>query len=115
MVAAVTMADDPVLVLGPCAGEPFACRLLAGRDDFIAALGAGTVVGSLRPSRHDPSLRLAATALAALAVCMVLFVMSPVAWGSLAAAFGAGVTCLMANSATRTLLVKTRRGAQRPA
>jgi MFS family permease len=37
---------------------------------------------------------------------MVLFVMSPVAWGSLAAAFGAGIACLTANSATRTLLAK---------
>lgn len=105
MVAAVTMADDPVLVLGPA----LATHLHAAASwpgYFIAALGAGTVVGSLRPSRHDPSLRLAATALAALAGCMVLFVLSPQAWGSLIAAFGAGVTCLMANSATRTLLAR---------
>ena len=103
MVAAVTMADDPVLVLGPAlAAHLHVAASWSGW--FIAALGAGTVVGSLRPSRHDPSLRLAASALAALAVCMVVFVMSPLAWGSLAAAFGAGVTCLMANSATRTLL-----------
>ena len=105
MVASVTMADDPVLVLGPALASHFHVGA-SWSGWFITALGAGTVVGSLRPSRHDPSLRLAATALAALAVCMVVFVMSPVAWGSLAAAFGAGVTCLMANSATRTLLVK---------
>ena len=37
---------------------------------------------------------------------MVLFVLSPGVVGSLVAAFGAGVTCLMANSATRTLLAK---------
>ena len=105
MVAAVTIADDPVLVLGPA----LASHLHAASSwpaYFIAALGAGTVVGSLRPSRHDPSLRLAATALAALAAFMVLFVLSPGALGSLVAAFGAGVTCLMANSATRTLLAK---------
>jgi MFS family permease len=105
MVAAVTMADDPVLVLGPALASHFHVGA-SWSGWFITALGAGTVVGSLRPSRHNPSLRLAATALAALAVCMVVFVMSPVAWGSLAAAFGAGVTCLMANSATRTLLAK---------
>ena len=105
MVAAVTMADDPVLVLGPAlASHLHAAASLSGW--FIAALGAGTVVGSLRPSRHDPSIRLAATALAALAACMVLFVLSPGVWGSLAAAFGAGFTCLIANSATRTLLAK---------
>jgi MFS family permease len=111
MVASVTMADDPVLVLGPA----LASHLHVGASWsgwFITALGAGTVIGSLRPSRHDPSLRLAATALAALAAFMVVFVMSPVAWGSLAAAFGAGVTCLMANSATRTLLSKHARSAE---
>jgi MFS family permease len=105
MVAAVTMADDPVLVLGPAlASHLHATPNMSGW--FIAALGAGTVIGSLRPSRHNPSIRLAATALAALAACMVAFVLSPGVWGSLAAAFGAGVTCLIANSATRTLLAK---------
>jgi hypothetical protein len=36
----------------------------------------------------------------------MVFVQSPWVWGSLAAAFGAGVTCLVANSATRTLLAR---------
>ena len=55
-----------IIVLGPAlASHLHAPASLSGW--FIAALGAGTVVGSLRPSRHDPSLRLAATALAALA------------------------------------------------
>ena len=71
---------------------------------FIAALGAGSVLGSLRRSRHAPSLRLAATVLAALGVCMVVFVSAPSVWVSLAAALAAGVTCLLANSMTRTLL-----------
>lgn len=105
MVAAVTVADDPVLVLGPA----LATHLHVAYNWsgwFIAALGAGTVLGSLRPSRHNPSLRRAATALAALAVCMMCFVLSPWAAGSVVAAFGAGVTCLIANSATRTLLAR---------
>lgn len=105
MVAAVTMADDPVQVLGPAlANHLHVAASWSGW--FIAALGAGTVVGSFRRSRHNPSLPLTASALGALAACMVLFVMSPVAWGSLAAAFGAGIACLTANSATRTLLAK---------
>jgi MFS family permease len=105
MVAAVTMADDPVQVLGPAlASHLHVAASWSGW--FIAALGAGTVVGSFRPSRHNPSLPLAASALAVLAACMVVFVMSPVAWASLAAAFGAGVACLIANAATRTLLAK---------
>jgi MFS family permease len=113
MVAAVTVADDPVLVLGPAlAGHLGVNANWSGW--FIAALGAGTVLGSLQPSLHTPSLRLAATALAALAVCMMAFVLSPWVWGCFFAAFGAGVTCLIANSATRTVLA-TRAGPEREA
>jgi MFS family permease len=103
MVAAVTVADDPVLVLGPAV----ALHLHANSDWsgwFIAALGAGTFLGSFRPSIHEPSLRLAATALAVLAACMMLFVLSPWLPVTILAAFGAGVMCLAANSATRTVL-----------
>jgi MFS family permease len=105
MVAAVTVADDPVLVLGPA----IASHMHVSADWsgwFIAALGGGSVLGSLRRSRHLPSLRLAATALALLSGCMMLFVMTPVIWVSVAAALGAGLSCLIANSATRTLLSK---------
>ena len=110
MVAAVTVADDPILVLGPgLANQLHFDTSWSGW--FIAALGSGSVIGSLRPSRHQPTLRLAATALALLGGCMAVFVLSPQAFGrdvalgfSVAAAFGAGVSCLVANSATRTLL-----------
>ena len=108
MVAAVTVADDPVLVLGPAV----ASHLHATADCsgwFIAALGGGTFLGSFRPSMHEPSLRLAAMALAILAGCMMLFVLSPWLPVTFFAAFGAGVMCLVANSATRTVLT-TRAG-----
>jgi MFS family permease len=104
MVAAVTVADDPVLVLGPAV----AAHLHVSADWsgwFIAALGGGTFIGSFRPSMHEPSLRLAATALAILAACMMLFVLSSSLPLTILAAFGAGVMCLVANSATRTVLV----------
>lgn len=105
MVAAVTIADDPVLVLGPLVARgQHAAAYWPGL--FIAALGAGTVIGSFRPSRHTASLRKAATAMAALALCMILFVQSPWYWGSLVAAVGAGASCLVANSATKTLLTR---------
>jgi MFS family permease len=105
MVAAVTIADDPILVLGPAlANRMHMATTMSGW--FIAALGVGSVLGSLRRSRHLPSLRLAATSLALLGGCMVLFVMTPWWWMSVAAAIGAGITCLVANSATRTLLSK---------
>ncbi len=103
MVAAVTIADDPILVLGP----KLALHLHAPATSsgwFIAALGAGTVAGSFRRSRHQPSLRLAATALAALAFCMLIFVWATVMWVAIAAALGAGVSCLVANSVTRAAL-----------
>jgi predicted MFS family arabinose efflux permease len=106
MVAAVTVADDPVQVLGPA----LTSRLGVSQSWsgwFIAALGAGSVVGSLRRPRHLPSLRLAATVLAGLGVCMVVFIATPFVWVSVTAALAAGVTCLLANSMTRTLLSQT--------
>jgi MFS family permease len=103
MVAAVTVADDPVLVLGPAlASRMHMAPSCSGW--FIAALGAGSVLGSLRPSRHIASLRLAAVALALLGASMVLFVMTPWVQVSVFAAFSAGVSCLIANAATRVLL-----------
>lgn len=105
MVASVTMADDPVLVLGPrIASQAHAAPVWSGI--FIAALGAGTVCGSFLPVRPTMSLRPVASALAVLAGCMVLFVLSTAAWGSALAAFGAGVACLVANSSTRTQLAR---------
>jgi Transmembrane secretion effector len=105
MVAAVTVADDPVLVLGPALANHLGVST-SWSGWFIAALGGGAVLGSLRRSKHRPSLRLAATALALLGGCMILFVMAPLAWLSAVAALGAGITCLIANSATRTLISK---------
>lgn len=106
MVVTVTVAADPVLVLGP-ALTSHVFRLPASWSGlFIAALGAGSVVGSLLPTRREPSIRLAATALASLALCMLFFALAPWMWLSVAAAFAAGITCLMANSATRTVLAK---------
>ena len=109
MVAAVTFADDPILVLGPALA-----RQLHGSPDwsgwFIAALGAGTVLGSFRRSKHQPTLRLAATALAMLALFMLLFVHAPTVWVAALAALGAGASCLIANSVTRAVLAERAGG-----
>lgn len=105
MVAVVTVADDPILVLGPA----IASHLRASTEWagwFIAALGAGSVLGSLRPTGREPSMRLAAAALATLSLCMIVFVLAPSMVVNVLAAFGAGVSCLVANSTTRTLLSK---------
>jgi MFS family permease len=103
MVAAVTVADDPILVLGP----GLAMHLHQSPNFanwFIAALGAGSVCGSVLRPHGVPRLRLAVASLTALALFMIAFIMAPVIWISVAAAFGAGVSCLIANSATRTRL-----------
>lgn len=106
MVSAVTVADDPALVLGPAVASHLGVSA-SWSGWFIAALGGGSVLGSLRRSKHLPSLRLAATALALLGGCMVVFVMAPWVWLSVVAVLGAGITCLVANSATRTLLSRS--------
>ena len=115
MVAAVTFADDPILVLGPALAKQMHAPS-AWSGWFIAALGAGTVLGSFRRSKHQPTLRLAATALAALAVFMLIFVQAPkiipvsahgptiAIWIAVGAALGAGASCLIANSVTRAVL-----------
>lgn len=105
MVAAVTVADDPILVLGPELAKQFHVPA-AYSGWFIAALGTGTVLGSFRGSKHQPTLRLAAAALASLALCMLLFVHAPTMWFATLAAVGAGVSCLIANSVTRTALAE---------
>ena len=105
MVAAVTVADDPILVLGPALAK----HLHASPDWsgwFIASLGFGVVLGSFRRSKHEPTMRLAATALAALALFMLLFVHAPTMWIGVIAAIGAGASCLIANSVTRAALAE---------
>ncbi|HLK00355.1 MAG TPA: MFS transporter [Streptosporangiaceae bacterium] len=104
MVVAVTVAADPVLVLGPALASHVFGVSATWSGLFIAALGTGSVVGSLVPLRSEPSIRLAATALSSLGVCMVIFVLAPSVLVSVMAAAAAGVTCLLANSVTRAVL-----------
>jgi predicted MFS family arabinose efflux permease len=116
MVAAVTIADDPVLVLGPT----LAHRTFGVSNDwagyFIAALGCGTVLGSLLPRNptarpgSSAGLRRAALSLLALSIFMMLFVtgLSPAI--SLVAACGAGMAALTTGAATQVLLIRQSPG-----
>lgn len=105
MVAAITVADDPILVLGPALAKQVHASP-AWSSWFISAFGAGTVLGSLRRPRHQPTLRLGATALAVLALSMLLFVHAPTIWIATIGAVGAGTSCLIANSVTRAALAE---------
>jgi MFS family permease len=116
IVAAVTLADDPVQVLAPgLAHELHVPSDWAGY--FIAALGWGTVVCSLPPAvrrtasdvRHAS--RRAAWSLLALAVSVVMFTMGMSAPVSLLFAVTAGGAALFAGAATQALIVGPHRNA----
>jgi predicted MFS family arabinose efflux permease len=114
MVAAVTLADDPVLTLGPSLAHhlPGASNDWAGY--FLSALGCGTIIGSLRPTRKAKRERIsnsyssqrAAWSLLCLAGAIAVFAIGASRWLSLLAAFGAGVAALLTGAATQTQLVR---------
>jgi predicted MFS family arabinose efflux permease len=104
MVAAVTIAADPILVLGPALAHSFGDSA-DWSGVFIAALGAGNVIGSLPPGSQQASIRRAALALGVLSIVMMVFVLAHVIWISVAAALVAGMACLMAGATLKTLLL----------
>jgi len=106
MVASVTVAADPVLVLGPALAKHVFHASADWSAAFIGALGAGSVVGSLLPRQGKPAIRRAAVVMGLLGLAMMAFAYAPQVWISVIAAFVAGVACLMANSATRALLIE---------
>ena len=112
MVAAVTVASDPITVLGPNVAHT-----LGGSADwsdaFIAALGTGHVLGTLRPIRSEASVRRGAAALGLLSGAMMVFILSPWLWLSVLGAATAGLACLLAGVTLRTLLLQYAGGPAR--
>jgi MFS family permease len=106
MVAAVTFADDPVLVLGP----PLARHVLQVSSVwpayFLSALGLGTVLGALVPTKAS-SARQACVPLLGLAISVIVFTAGINAFVSLSAAVAAGVAGLLTGAAMQALLLKT--------
>jgi hypothetical protein len=106
MVAAVTVADDPVLVLGP----PLARHVLHVPSIwpayFLSALGLGTVLGALVPTKAS-SARQACLPLLGLAISVIVFTAGINVLISLSAAVAAGVAGLLTGAATQALLLKT--------
>jgi MFS family permease len=104
MVAAVTFADDPVLVLGPSLASHLRIPMFWPAY-FLAALGIGTVFGALFPTRPATT-RLAAIPLGLLGGSVLVFAMGFSGWISLAAAVAAGIAGLLAGSASQALLLR---------
>lgn len=110
MVAAVTIADDPVLVLGPSLARQVLGVSSVWPGYFLSALGLGTVLGSLLPTSHPSSARSAsgraAVSLLVLAFSMIVFSWGFAAWLSVVAALVAGVAGLLTGVAAQTLLLR---------
>ncbi len=106
MVAVVTIADDPVLVLGPALAHQVLAVSSLWPAYFLSALGFGTVLGALVPTKPSTARR-AAVPLLVLALSVVVFTAGIAAWVSLLAALAAGVAGLLTGAATQALLFKT--------
>lgn len=105
MVAAITVADDPVLVLGPALAHQVLGVSSAWPAYFLSALGLGTVLGALVPTKPSTAWR-AAISLLVLALSVIVFTAGIAAWLSLAAAIVAGVAALLTGAAAQTMLLK---------
>lgn len=106
MVAAVTAADDPVLVLGPALARHALAVSSIWPAYFLSALGLGTVLGALVPTKPSTARR-AAIPLLALAISVIIFAAGINVWLTLLAAIAAGVAGLLTGAATQALLLKT--------
>lgn len=111
IVAAVTLADDPILVLSPALAH--AKLHISGEwaGYFIAALGWGSVIGSLPPTSgratdFRQSSRRAALCLLVLGVSVIIFAMGFSPQASLLAAVTAGAAALFTGAAAQTALLR---------
>lgn len=115
MIASVTLADDPVLVLGPARAHQLGVSH-GWPGYFLAALGAGAVLGSLRPARPRPEestshiSKRAAFSLLFLGGAMMWFTSCHEPAQALLAAAAAGAGALGAGSAAQALLLRRRPG-----
>jgi MFS family permease len=121
IVAAVTIGDDPVLVLSPALAGTVLHLSSNWAGFFIAALGWGTVMGSLPPTsrrrvevqelrKYAPSRR-AARSLLVLAAAVIVFALGISTPISLLAAFVAGAAALRTGAAAQTAIITRNRKA----
>jgi MFS family permease len=114
MVAAITVVDDPIQVLGPSLAHSVLRVSTMWPAYFLSALGLGAVLGALTPpelrARVLPRLagsRRAAIPLAALAASVVVFAAGLNPLLSLTAAVTAGMAALWTGAAAQALLLTT--------
>jgi MFS family permease len=105
MVAAVTIADDPVLVLGPSLARQVLSVSSAWPAYFLSALGLGTVLGALLPVRPSTA-RSAAIPLGVLAISVIFFALGFNPYVSFIAAVVAGVAGLLTGASAQSLLLQ---------
>ena len=111
IVAAVTLADDPILVLSPALAH---ARLHVSSEwagYFIAALGWGSVLGSLPPAPangrgYRKASRHAAISLLVLGEAVVVFTIGFSVQVSLVAAIAAGAAGLVTGTFAQTALLR---------
>jgi MFS family permease len=108
MVAAVTMTDDPIQVLGPALAHQVLHVSGAWPAYFLSALGLGTVLAALVPTKPAHAHGVAGSLLL-LGASAVVFVAGISPWISLLAAATAGVAGLLTGSAAQALLFKSAR------
>ncbi len=111
IVGAVTFADDPILILSPALAHATLQVSSHWTGYFIAALGWGSVLGSVPPTpRKDygakQASRHAAIGLVFLSVSVVIFTMGISAQVSLFAAAAAGAAGLFTGAAAQTALLR---------
>jgi predicted MFS family arabinose efflux permease len=106
MVAAITIAEDPVLVLGPTLAHQTLGVSSVWPAFFLAALGLGTVLGALVPTKSSTARR-AAVPLLVLACSVIVFSLGAFAWLSLLMALVAGMAGLLTGAAVQTVLLET--------
>jgi MFS family permease len=104
IVAAVTLAEDPVLVLGPGLTRHGFHLSFDYSGYFLCALGLGSVISSLLPRRSSTSVRRAAAALGALSVSIMIFALAPWMWLSVGAAAAAGLSGVVAGTTAQAML-----------
>jgi MFS family permease len=114
IIAAVTFAEDPVLVLGPSIAHNILAVSSSWPAYFLSALGLGTIIGSILPTKpalsrtySSAQSRTAAFWLLVLAIAMLVFVLSPVPWLTIVAAAVAGMAGLLTGATAQSLLLRT--------